>query len=61
MPADQRLVSYTEAGAYAHVSASTIVRWVREGKLTDHREGLSRYARISLDELDQLRADAASR
>jgi excisionase family DNA binding protein len=46
-----RLVSLTEAGAYAGVHRMTIYRWIQAGRITGYRVG-PRILKVDLDEID---------
>lgn len=45
-------LSTKEAAAVAHVASGTIRRWLREGKLIEHRAG--RVVRVARADLDRL-------
>jgi excisionase family DNA binding protein len=51
-PIVSELMATGEAAAFARVAAGTIRRWIREGRLVEHRAG--REMRISRAELEQL-------
>lgn len=48
------LLTTAEAAAHAQVAAATIRRWLREGRLPEHRAG--REIRVARADLDQLLA-----
>jgi excisionase family DNA binding protein len=50
--ASAALMSTEEAAAFARVAAGTIRRWIREGRVAEHRAG--RELRVSRSDLEQL-------
>jgi excisionase family DNA binding protein len=50
--AGSRLAPYPETAVYAGISVSTVIRWVKAGKLPVTRYGRNVY--INLDDVDKL-------